>query len=136
MRRRPPRSTRTDTLVPYTTLFRSHRVLLKVVAFTVDIADHFALVGQPHLGDLPERRVRLFRGRRIDAGAHTPLLRVGFHRRHLRACLLWITTLADQLVTRRHEAIHLFTLLYRVHVRATTQKPRRPTGPPRPPHTT
>src|SRR3546814_1328003 len=26
MRRRPPRSTRTDTLVPYTTLFRSSRV--------------------------------------------------------------------------------------------------------------
>src|SRR3546814_16671527 len=26
MRRRPPRSTRTDTLFPYTTLFRSHRV--------------------------------------------------------------------------------------------------------------
>src|SRR3546814_5344239 len=26
MIRRPPRSTRTDTLVPYTTLFRSHRV--------------------------------------------------------------------------------------------------------------
>src|SRR3546814_14150885 len=25
MLRRPPRSTRTDTLVPYTTLFRSHR---------------------------------------------------------------------------------------------------------------
>src|SRR3546814_6797689 len=25
MRRPPPRSTRTDTLVPYTTLFRSHR---------------------------------------------------------------------------------------------------------------
>src|SRR3546814_15601784 len=25
MRRRPPRSTRTDTLFPYTTLFRSHR---------------------------------------------------------------------------------------------------------------
>src|SRR3546814_5679055 len=25
MIRRPPRSTRTDTLVPYTTLFRSHR---------------------------------------------------------------------------------------------------------------
>src|SRR3546814_12958803 len=28
MRRRPPRSTRTDTLVPYTTLFRSHGLLL------------------------------------------------------------------------------------------------------------
>src|SRR3546814_9947308 len=26
MRRRPPRSTRTDTLFPYTTLFRSHAV--------------------------------------------------------------------------------------------------------------
>src|SRR3546814_2254850 len=28
MKRRPPRSTRTDTLFPYTTLFRSHVVLL------------------------------------------------------------------------------------------------------------
>src|SRR3546814_4554307 len=27
MIRRPPRSTRTDTLFPYTTLFRSHRVM-------------------------------------------------------------------------------------------------------------
>src|SRR3546814_18467969 len=27
MIRRPPRSTRTDTLFPYTTLFRSHRVV-------------------------------------------------------------------------------------------------------------
>src|SRR3546814_8494558 len=27
MRRRPPRSTRTDTLFPYTTLFRSRRVM-------------------------------------------------------------------------------------------------------------
>src|SRR3546814_19949138 len=30
MRRRPPRSTRTDTLVPYTTLFRSLALLLAV----------------------------------------------------------------------------------------------------------
>src|SRR3546814_5545416 len=29
MRRRPPRSTRTDTLFPYTTLFRSTYVMLK-----------------------------------------------------------------------------------------------------------
>src|SRR3546814_4889139 len=33
MRRRPPRSTRTDTLFPYTTLFRSHR--LNRLAFRV-----------------------------------------------------------------------------------------------------
>src|SRR3546814_432994 len=45
-----------------------HRVLQKVVAFTGDVADHFTLVGQPHLGDLPERRVRLFRGDRKSVG--------------------------------------------------------------------
>src|SRR3546814_8174131 len=28
MRRRPPRSTRTDTLFPYTTLFRSHTLII------------------------------------------------------------------------------------------------------------
>src|SRR3546814_4239850 len=31
MIRRPPRSTRNDTLVPYTTLFRSHRMMAVVV---------------------------------------------------------------------------------------------------------
>src|SRR3546814_11361124 len=39
MRRRPPRSTRTDTLFPYTTLFRSHDadvVLAYGVARTLD----------------------------------------------------------------------------------------------------
>src|SRR3546814_17455030 len=45
-------------------------------------------------------------------------------------CSSDLTTLADQLVNRRHEALHLFKLLYRVPVRAKTQKPRRPTGPP------
>src|SRR3546814_5310707 len=32
MIRRPPRSTRTDTLFPYTTLFRSHSLLLRRVS--------------------------------------------------------------------------------------------------------
>src|SRR3546814_3085407 len=32
MIRRPPRSTRTDTLFPYTTLFRSHVILLEYLA--------------------------------------------------------------------------------------------------------
>src|SRR3546814_18680154 len=31
MIRRPPRSTRTDTLFPYTTLVRSHRVMVDIV---------------------------------------------------------------------------------------------------------
>src|SRR3546814_8576661 len=35
MRRRPPRSTRTDTLFPYTTLFRSVQAGAKVMAMTV-----------------------------------------------------------------------------------------------------
>src|SRR3546814_1433565 len=35
MRRRPPRSTRTDTLFPYTTLFRSDLLLSEVPAETV-----------------------------------------------------------------------------------------------------
>src|SRR3546814_20926430 len=45
MIRRPPRSTRTDTLFPYTTLFRSRRSLLDQVAGEQD-----AVVGQPHDG--------------------------------------------------------------------------------------
>src|SRR3546814_2756195 len=32
MIRRPPRSTRTDTLFPYTTLFRSHQIIFALVA--------------------------------------------------------------------------------------------------------
>src|SRR3546814_1975776 len=36
MKRRPPRSTRTDTLFPYTTLFRS--LLVKVQGYSVDEA--------------------------------------------------------------------------------------------------
>src|SRR3546814_5714174 len=32
MMRRPPRSTRTDTLFPYTTLFRSHRIWVYPIA--------------------------------------------------------------------------------------------------------
>src|SRR3546814_2943831 len=45
MIRRPPRSTRTDTLVPYTTLFRSGdlvhlHVLLELVGISVIGADH------------------------------------------------------------------------------------------------
>src|SRR3546814_11091271 len=81
MIRRPPRSTRTDTLFPYTTLFRSN---------------------------LAERRVRLFRRRRIDTGANAALLRVRLHRRDLGIRLLRRPALADKLVDRGHEC---FTFL-------------------------
>src|SRR5207237_5045712 len=82
-------------------------VLLQVVAFARDVADHFALVGQADLGHLAQRRVRLFGRRRVDAGADAALLRVLFHRRDLRLGLLRFATLADQLVNRWHEALHL-----------------------------
>src|SRR3546814_3115554 len=55
-------------------------VLLKVVAFTRNVGDDFALVDQAHLRHLAEGRVRLLRGRRVDTGANAALLRVRFHR--------------------------------------------------------
>src|SRR3954449_3223360 len=88
-----------------------HAMLLEVVALAGDVADHLALVGEADLGHLPQRRVRLLRGRRIDAGADTALLRILLHRRDLGLGLLRLATLADQLVDRRHEAFTSFKLL-------------------------
>src|SRR5204863_995209 len=77
-------------------------VLLEVVALAGNVADHLALVGQADLGHLAQSRVRLLRGRRIDSGADSALLRVLLHRRDLGLGLLRVATLADQLVDRRH----------------------------------
>src|SRR3546814_886645 len=43
MNRRPPKSTRTDTLFPYTTLFRSGRVAFLAVAVHAGLAGGLAL---------------------------------------------------------------------------------------------
>src|SRR5947207_14371079 len=51
-----------------------HRVLLQVMTLTRDVADHLKAVGQPHLGDLAQRRVRLFLRRRVVARDAAPLL--------------------------------------------------------------
>src|SRR3982751_2308769 len=88
-------------------------VLLEVVALAGNVADHFTLVGQADLGHLAQRRVRLLRGRRVDAGADAALLRILLHRRDLGLGLLRLATLADQLVDRRHEAFTSFKLLCR-----------------------
>src|SRR3546814_1359177 len=58
MIRRPPRSTRTDTLFPYTTLFRSPRNPFRPVRFegipdklaTAILEDFDILVGEPLIG--------------------------------------------------------------------------------------
>src|SRR3546814_9363262 len=76
MIRRPPRSTRTDTLFPYTTLFRSQQHPL-----AVDIAD----LQRRHLGDAQpravsdrQRRLVLERAGRIEQPLHLG------HRQHDR----------------------------------------------------
>src|SRR4051794_13653700 len=104
-------------------------VLLEVVALAGNVADHLALVGQADLGHLPQRRVRLLRGRRVDAGADSALLRVLLHRRDLGLGLLRLATLADQLVDRRHEALHFLKLLYRCAENAKARAASQPPGP-------
>src|SRR3546814_7323636 len=62
MIRRPPRSTRTDTLLPYTTLFRSRRAARKQ-----------RQGGEQHESESPRarRRHRLFHGIRPRSEEHT-----------------------------------------------------------------
>src|SRR3546814_13330194 len=66
--RRPPRSTRTDTLFPYTTLFRSH----ELARFEdVGRAVLIAAAGPVHQADRDQRRIGAHHveeaeGRRID----------------------------------------------------------------------
>src|SRR3546814_15505317 len=65
MIRRPPRSTRTDTLFPYTTLFRSH--------VDGDRAGHLAGGGAPHaVGDHPEAEILAHREAVLVVAAHPP----------------------------------------------------------------
>src|SRR3954454_6827511 len=83
-----------------------HGVFLKVVALARDVPDDFEAVGQAHLGDLTKRRVRLLRGRGVDARADAALLRRLLQRRNLLARLLDGTRTCDQLVDRRHIRLH------------------------------
>src|SRR6476646_1554682 len=83
-----------------------HGMLLKVMAFPRNVADHLEAVGQAHLGDLAKRRVRLLRGRGVDARANAALLRRLLQRRHLLARLLYNARTCDQLVDRRHVSLH------------------------------
>src|SRR3546814_15153293 len=69
MRRRPPLSTRTDTLFPYTTLFRSREILVDIDLAGIDVAGQAQRPGDVagiDAGDEAERRAvgggqRLFR---------------------------------------------------------------------------
>src|SRR3546814_17065692 len=63
MIRRPPRSTRTDTLFPYTTLFRSHRLTAREPCATV-----LHLVVPHHHLALRGRQVRMRNQDDLDHG--------------------------------------------------------------------
>src|SRR3546814_19124704 len=78
MRRRPPRSTRTDTLFPYTTLFRSERAAGAVGMARIDAGigeDHAAVRGDQRVLDhfaggvaaLGEQRAAAVEHRRLAA---------------------------------------------------------------------
>src|SRR3546814_10091887 len=67
MIRRPPRSTRTDTLFPYTTLFRSNRLLRQPF---LDLAGHGGSRRAP--GDRPRGRYGRRLGLSRTARAHRP----------------------------------------------------------------
>src|SRR5262245_59477716 len=79
-----------------------HGMLLQVVAFARDVADHLKAVGQAYLGDLAQRRIGLLRGRRVDARADAPLLRTRLHMACLFAVGLLRPRFADQLLNGRH----------------------------------
>src|SRR3546814_20556426 len=74
MIRRPPRSTRTDTLFPYTTLFRSLWRRLGAQIARAAMGDHRPAAGgrkSRHATRLPDRRLRPRRRARQGGGTRT-----------------------------------------------------------------
>src|SRR6516165_12719011 len=72
------------------------------MTFAGDVAYDLETVGQPHLGNLAQRRIRLFRRRRVNAGANSPFLRACLEMARLLAVELGPPRLADQLTNSRH----------------------------------
>src|SRR3546814_5876866 len=54
MIRRPPRSTRTDTLFPYTTLFRSRELVTSLERWLAEVTGYDAVSLQPNAGSQGE----------------------------------------------------------------------------------
>src|SRR3546814_1938727 len=87
MIRRPPRSTRTDTLFPYTTLFRSYRA-----------GQATAIVGEDHRNI---RRAWLRRNRRSRSEEHTSELQSLMRISYAVFCL-----------KKKNNSIHIITVYY------------------------
>ena len=82
------------------------RVLLKIVALSRNVADHFITVRQPYLGNFAQRRIRFFGRRRVDTRANAPLLRAGLHVPRLLAIDPFHTWPTDELLDSRHQLAH------------------------------
>src|SRR3546814_4703851 len=98
MIRRPPKSTRTDTLFPYTTLFRSPAILATVSRLVIDLhrePDHPALIPTASDGHVIPGNTAADRDERIDR----------FHRPYHEALARLIDTWAPRLLA----SIHSFT---------------------------
>src|SRR5262249_46647458 len=78
------------------------RVLLKIVTLAGNVRGHFHLVGQPHAGDLAQRRVRLLWRRRVDAHADAAALRTGHQRRRRGLASLRLAAEFHELVDGGH----------------------------------
>ena len=81
---------------------QNNRVLLQVVADAGDVASTFDLVRQTNTGDFTQCGIRLLRGLRLDGQADAALLRTGLQNRGIRLAGYLLSTLADQLIDRRH----------------------------------
>src|SRR5213592_775221 len=79
-----------------------HGMLLQVVTDARDVGRDLDAVGQAHARDFAECRIRLLRGRGVDARAHAALLRRALQggRRPLAALLR--ASVLDELVDGRH----------------------------------
>src|SRR3546814_11189748 len=71
MIRRPPRSTRTDTLFPYTTLFRSSRTSAAMIAAWISARDNCALATATRAPRLPPSSIGIAKPT-VDSALRTP----------------------------------------------------------------
>ena len=81
---------------------QNYRVLLQVVTDTGDVAGTFELVGQTYTCNLTQCGIRLLRGLGLNGQADAALLRTGLQNRGIRLAGYLFSTLADQLIDRRH----------------------------------
>src|SRR6516164_4512578 len=97
-----------------------NRVLLQVVTDSGDIRRDFNAIRQPYTRNLPQRRVRLLRGLRVDAGTDAALLRTSLQRRARRLVTRPLAPLGHQLIKSRHSCHSLPAHAFAAHSSKST----------------